>query len=519
MPALRPFEVVGLVVIVVAGVGLRFVASSPLWLDEALTVNVARLPLADIPDALGRDGLPPLFYLLLHQWMTWFGEGDAAARALSGVFSVAALPLAFLAGRRLGGVRMGALALAVLAANPYAIRYATETRMYSLVVLLVLAGFLAVDAALARPRPLRLAAVAVVTALLLYTHYWSLWLGAATALVLATAAWRRRGTSEVGAPVRVVLAMVVGGLAFLPWVPTFLDQAAHTATPWASASRPSEVVATALVEFGGGEVMEARFLGATLLALLFVVGLLGRPDPPWRVVLDLRTAPPAQGAAAVAIATLVIGSLASLVSDSAFVGRYASVVFPLFLLVVAAGLAHLPDRRIAAATLGVTALLGLGLAANESRTDRTQAGVIADAILAGDPGGAAVGERPLVVYCPDQLGPAVDRLLPPGAFDQVIFPELDSVTVESPERIDWYDYVDRQESVPPGEVAEALLERAGDGNAIWVVYNPTYRTPGDRCLELVDALAATREGRAVVAADGSTFFEHASLNLYLPPAP
>ena len=106
---------------------------SDLWLDEALSVNIARLPLGDMLEALRHDGHPPLYYLLLHGWMEVFGEGDVAVRALSGIFSVAALPAGVGRGpppRRPGGARSPAGAARL---SPYAIRYTTEARMYSLV--------------------------------------------------------------------------------------------------------------------------------------------------------------------------------------------------------------------------------------------------------------------------------------------------------------------------------------------------------------------------------------------------
>jgi uncharacterized membrane protein len=56
----------GLVLTVAAAVVLRFVTRSDLWLDEALTVNLAKLPLSDLREALRHDGAPPLFYVLLH---------------------------------------------------------------------------------------------------------------------------------------------------------------------------------------------------------------------------------------------------------------------------------------------------------------------------------------------------------------------------------------------------------------------------------------------------------------------
>jgi len=88
--------------VVAAAIVLRFVTRSDLWLDEALSVNIARLPFSDLREALKHDGAPPLYYVLLHLWTDVFGTSDFAVRALSGVISVATLPLAWFAGRRLG---------------------------------------------------------------------------------------------------------------------------------------------------------------------------------------------------------------------------------------------------------------------------------------------------------------------------------------------------------------------------------------------------------------------------------
>src|SRR5262249_44391928 len=147
--------------VVLAGVALRFITHSDLWLDEALSVNVARLPLSDLHAALRHDGAPPLYYALLHFWIRAFGTGDLATRSLSGVLSVATLPLAWLAGNRLGGRRVAAFALVAVATSPYAIRYGTEARMYALIMLLVFAGYLAVLRALELPSLGRLAVVTV----------------------------------------------------------------------------------------------------------------------------------------------------------------------------------------------------------------------------------------------------------------------------------------------------------------------------------------------------------------------
>src|SRR5665213_218919 len=105
VPRGRMRTVVGLAVAVVgaAGDGLVFTTHSALWLDEALTVDRARLPISQIADSVKHDGAPPLYYYLLHFWMRLFGQSNFATRSLSGVIGVITLPVAWLAGNRLGG--------------------------------------------------------------------------------------------------------------------------------------------------------------------------------------------------------------------------------------------------------------------------------------------------------------------------------------------------------------------------------------------------------------------------------
>ena len=105
----RRLATVGVGFALAAGVLLRFFTSSHLWLDETLTVNIAHSPLTggtgpDLFDRLRHDGAPPLFYVLLHFWMQVAGTSEIAVRALAGLLSVATLPLAWLAGRRVGRI-------------------------------------------------------------------------------------------------------------------------------------------------------------------------------------------------------------------------------------------------------------------------------------------------------------------------------------------------------------------------------------------------------------------------------
>src|SRR5688500_10677984 len=110
-PRTHAFVLVGAAIAVAAGIALRLGSTSDLWLDDALRVNIARLPFYDMIDALRRDGHPPLYYIALHAWIELFGEGDEAVRSLSGVLALATLPVMWVAGRRYGGPRAGLIAL------------------------------------------------------------------------------------------------------------------------------------------------------------------------------------------------------------------------------------------------------------------------------------------------------------------------------------------------------------------------------------------------------------------------
>ena len=486
--------------LVAGGVVLRFVTRSDLWLDEALSANIARLPVGDLLDALSRDGHPPLYYLLLHGWMQVFGEGDVAVRALSGVISVATLPVAWVAARRYGGRVCATAVLVLLATSPYALRYATEARMYSLVMLLVLLGWLAVRWAFDDPRPVRLLAVAVVSGLLLLTHYWALYLLASVAGLLVVRAIRRSGPGRA-TTLRVLAAIAAGGVFFLPWLPTFFDQLGGTGTPWGAPSRPAEVVTEGLIEIGGGQYGEARALGA-VLAVLALLAVFGRALDSRHVELDLRTRPRARPEAAVLAATVVFGTGISWVAGTAFASRYLSVVFPLLVLLAGLGVTTIGSRPARTVVLAVVAALGVVGGGYNVITNRTQGGEIAAAVNAQ----AAPGD--VVAVCPDQLGPSTTRYLRDD-LRAVSFPDLADARF-----VDWTDYADRQRSGDPVAFAQQLVDRAGDGT-VWLAWAGGYRGLERTCEAVVGQLSAMRAPQEVVADDES--FEHGWLFRYAAP--
>jgi 4-amino-4-deoxy-L-arabinose transferase-like glycosyltransferase len=190
----RIYQVV-MVVILLAAVIVRFSAFQDLWLDESQSVAIAKLPLTSghgttMWTGLRQDGSPPLYYILLHFWITAFGTGNLAVRTMSAIINlIAAWPL-YALGKKVVGTRAAQLAVVFYITSPFALRFATETRMYSLIVLLTALGGVAVERALRKPSALSVAFVAVCAGCLALTHYWCLYLLLTVGLWLLLLWWR-----------------------------------------------------------------------------------------------------------------------------------------------------------------------------------------------------------------------------------------------------------------------------------------------------------------------------------------
>jgi hypothetical protein len=496
------FEVLIIVAASLVGIVARLFPSSPLWLDEALSVNIADKPVGSITDALRHDGHPPLYYYALAGWMHLFGTSDFAVRSLSMVLGFIALGLTFVIARRHGGRELAAMTAFVMAVSPYGVRYSSETRMYAMVMVLVLIGWLALDAAIAKPTVVRLLPLTFLSGALLLTHYWCMFLIAGLVWLLGMHAWFV--PAERKSHMRAAIAIVAGGLLFLPWLSGFWYQIRHTGTPWASTAAPTRVLSESLIDFNGGLDPEPILL-LLVTSFLLVVGVFGHRDRN-QLVLGRSAEPWVSNAFAVLASTIVVGASATFVTRSAFAGRYAAVFFPIFVVLVGLGLAHLGHNWVRTGAVALIALFSLSAVFSEIHSrDRTQAGQIAAAINDG----AAAGDT--VVVCPDQLGPALERRLRTDVV-ALAYPDL-----TSPRFVDWVNYEDRIRDADPAAVARAIVARTPVDRRIWVEFSSAYRIVDVQCDRLIDALAQLRPNNApLLSPDGTRYFETASLRRFDP---
>ncbi len=488
-----------------------FNVNAQLWLDEALSVNIAQLPLTEIPGALRQDNSAPLHYLLLHFWMELFGEGNFAARSLSGVVVLASIPAVWLAGRRIGGDWAAWTAALLVATSPFAGLYATQARMYGLLILLTALGYLALTAVLDRPTPGRVVLLGLVSGLLMLTHYWAFYLLAAVFAVLVVSLIRSPGSRGV---LSATAGIAGGAVLMLPWLPVFLFQLTNTGTPWGN---PSEY--RFLLDIGEyfadtnrarwhltAAATPGRILAVLLVVLAALAALRTRFAAEPESVEAAASRRHSMSLAAVILGTVVLAATASKLNPVSFESRYLAVVFVPFVLLVATGASLVAGRWL---RLGLTAALvvlgAIGSAANID-AERSHAPEIAAALARS----AQPGD--VVAYCPDQLAPPVDRLIDPG-LRQVTFP-----AESTPQRVNWVDYAARIQAGDPAAFAQKVDRMAGSGHDVWLVWADGYGAFGDRCGSIARELGSVRPRpeQPIVLSRATNYFEPSNVMRFRP---
>ncbi len=193
-------------------------SSKGLWVDEAYSVLAARLPLMEMLEKLSREATPPLYYLCLAPWIQLFATGDAAAWALSNVYSIGASALMGLLSFRYFSLRIASVVTLMLTFAPMHVYYAQEARMYSLLALLGIALVFSSLEYLTRRSRLALTLAAFFSLLMLLTHNVAAWfvIGVNVAFLLLC--------DDRKLLLRWLAAQSLMALCYLPWLLITLDQ-------------------------------------------------------------------------------------------------------------------------------------------------------------------------------------------------------------------------------------------------------------------------------------------------------
>ena len=434
---------IGLGVLGLASLYLRtqFIGAA-FWIDEGLSVGIARHSLADIPGILRMDGSPPLYYMTLHVWMSVFGSTEQATQSLSLVSALLSVPAAFWAAGRVWGARAAWFCAFLAALNPYITSHGQETRMYGLMSLLsIVATGCFLRAFVLRDRRF-VPAFAVALIGMLYTHNWALFFVAAGLAAVAWLAWSQRDERR-GLVRDAVLAFGAAGIAYLPWLPTLLYQSQHTAAPWSNSPgtyEPTRQLSRVLGGYGPAMVMAfGAFLG--------FAALWSRRD----AVRERRMVI----AGAILVAGIILLAWAGSQVTPAWTNRYFAVVIGPVLVLTAGGVRH-ATRGVAIASTILLFLFwfqphGYGESKASERSVMTNIGTLLE------PGDLLISTHPerlpvLSYYGPEglQYATTLGRVNDPGVMD-------------------WRDALGRLQAARVDNTMEPLLDTVPVGGHVLLV--------------------------------------------------
>jgi 4-amino-4-deoxy-L-arabinose transferase-like glycosyltransferase len=314
-----------------------------LSVDEGYTLTFTRQSWRGV---LGLDGFydlhPPLFYALA-KLATLAVSEVLAARVVAVLAGVATVPLFYALCLRLLDRRAAFAATVLLSVSPLHIFMSRWGRMYTVVVLAVLASYLCLIALSQSPRPAWAVGYGVALAVALYVDYSAAYALAPQAVLLVPLL--RRG----GRPVRYLAAAIGAAvLAYLPWVPELLDTVAASRR-WGGSGREflavtqdnARIAALYLLGFNnyGSQVHGAhasawdRWPDARPWLLLALVPIVVAG------VLALRRAPRALTVTGLLIAGTIVVTVGASQLSPGFAARTMLVVIPGWALLVSAALA------------------------------------------------------------------------------------------------------------------------------------------------------------------------------------
>ena len=285
----------------------------------------------------------PFFFDLLALWAAAVGWHQAVLRALTLVFGLLALALAYRIGAEFISARAGFYACAFLAANVFWMEYWHEIRMYSLQFALIAAlvwHYFRVTSAGKAARWRHWAGLTVCAALSLYAQPFSIF------FLLALGILHLRALRSPRLFWQVALAMLVAALLYLPWLPVTLHGMATKFDTASDAMPLSQALEVCLRLLSNGQPW---------LLLIPLLGMFAA----MRLREGRRALPFLFLAAACLLILLVVNEWIGLIPLRR--ARYFLLGWGMLALAFGAGLAHFRPRWIAPLFIIVYAAAGFGL--------------------------------------------------------------------------------------------------------------------------------------------------------------
>lgn len=287
--------------------------SVSLWGDEAWAATLAVKPYLKIIQIVARDTSPPLYYLLYHTWIKFFGISEVSIRTLSFLFFLGTVLTVYFIGKHLWDKKTGVLAALLAFTNPFLFAYAFEGRMYSI---LALTSTLSVYFFLKKNR----LGFILASAAALYTHHFFIFVIFFEGLWHLAENWRQ--------PIKEIIKsftdFFIIGLLYLPWFyPLYYQTSLVGSGFWLGKPNP-EVFLTTVLKFLVGDGLElTRQLALLAIIVTFLLRNWLKDKKKSLFLLGWFFVP------------LILTYLISQVFQSIFFDRYMLMVIPASSLLIA----------------------------------------------------------------------------------------------------------------------------------------------------------------------------------------
>lgn len=164
-----PKALVLFLLIMALGAGLRGydLGAESYWVDEIMIIHAAGKSLKSI---LFESWRPPVYPLLAHSWIAFFGTTEEATRSLSAIAGIASLAVMYVVAHRLFGTTVGLITMFLMAISEFLIYHSQDCRPYAFFTLMTLLSFLFYIRAMTFKRRKDFAFYGVTALLMLYTH-------------------------------------------------------------------------------------------------------------------------------------------------------------------------------------------------------------------------------------------------------------------------------------------------------------------------------------------------------------
>jgi 4-amino-4-deoxy-L-arabinose transferase-like glycosyltransferase len=153
-------------------------------------------------------------------WERMFGIGEFSGRALSSIFGIIGIIAIYFLGKELFSKEVGIFAAAILSVNSFHLYYSQEVRMYSLLFLLTVLSLLFFVKFVKRPSVKNSLWYGLFTVLLIYTHYFGLFIFASQIIFFIFVSIEHLKESKFVKKFILAISAII--LSYIPWFPTLL---------------------------------------------------------------------------------------------------------------------------------------------------------------------------------------------------------------------------------------------------------------------------------------------------------